>query len=453
MKRSIISLFLLLLQVSLCVALAVTKKDVQMLVETRRFDEAVTALKVLMQQPAFEKDAECNKWLGQSLCVTGHYAESLPYLEFAIRQNRKSGAQWYMAITLQHLYDFEGALEALEEYRPVLHSDFWLSRADSLEAEIQQGIRAMEHVQDVVVIDSLIVPRATFFSSYRLGAESGRILQGTDGLFFENQTADYRIYAVNDELFQSHKIQGNWEDGDLLAGVGSSKFRVVAPFMRSDGETLYFASDSVPGLGGLDIFKTKFNAEEGEFYQPERLGMPFNSPFDDYMMAIDETHQVGWWATERRGDVENVVIYLFLLDDDPEYLDEASVSRARIDNIAETWRQKEGYAELVASLMNADQHLEVHKKLSIIINDATVYTGEDQFVSPSARKAYAESQKIKEQLEDAEAHLGTLRDEYAKASAPRKRQLRALILQLEQQQFELTDQWKQLVKLYRKSEQ
>lgn len=453
MNRKILTLALLLLQLSLCSIIAITKKDVQSLIENRNYTQAVVSLRSLMKQSAFAKDADCNKWMGQSLCLTGNYVESLPYLEFAVRQNKKSGAQWYLAITLQHLYDFEGALEAVDAYRPVLNSPFWIARADSLESEIRQGQRAMEHVQDVVVVDSLLVPRSSFFSYYRLGAESGRILNGKDGLFFENQAGDYRIYSIDDELYQCHMVQGEWEELDPMPGLGSCDYQLIDPFMRSDGETIYFASDSLPGMGGLDIFKTKYNAEEGRYYQPERLGMPFNSPFDDYMLAIDETHQVGWWATERKQDPENVIIYLFLLDDDPQYLDEATVSRARIDNIAETRRDGIDYVALIASIMNAEQHTVIESVANIIINDSKRYSQKDQFASSAALSAYENSCDLKEQLDEISVQLDALRKEFSGQKNSNRSHLRSQILSLEERQLELTRQYQNQVKFYRQQEQ
>ena len=451
MNRKIFFLILLMFQLSVSL-MAITKREAQTLVDNRRYGEAIEALQTLMQQSAYAKDADCNKWLGQSLCMTGRYDESLPFLEHAVKQNKKSGAQWYLAITRQHLYDFEGALEALEAYRPVLNSSYWLSRADSLEAEIQQGIRAIDHVQDVEVLTSMWVPRSSFFKLYMLGAESGRVLNGEHGLYFENQAADYRIYAIDGALYQSHKIQNAWEEPDLLEGIGSEEYQVLTPFLRSDGETLFFASDSVPGLGGLDIYKTRYNADDDSFYQPERLGMPFNSPFDDYMMAIDETHQIGWWATDRWQNPDSVMIYVFRLEDDPDYLDEASVGRARIDTIADTWRQAGGYEAFMADVMNAEQREQKKSSLRIVISDQKVYSDPNQFVSHQAQATYEFSQRVKQQLDEVIEQLAAYRLEFSKADNRHRAQLRQQIQKLEKKEIELTEQYHKQVKEYRKLE-
>mgnify|MGYP003298350635 CR=1 FL=1 len=208
MEKKILIIISLFVSTFFMATFAITKKDAQTLVEKRQYEEAIVALQSLMTQSAYAKDGDCNKLLGQSLCMTGRYKEAVKPLEAAIRLNRRSGALWYQAIVRQHLYDFEGALESIEAYRPVLKSDYWLGRADSLEAECLQGLRALNHIQDVEIIDSLYVDKNSFFSRYNLGSESGRVMHDDEnGIFFENQTADYRIYANDNKLYESYKIK------------------------------------------------------------------------------------------------------------------------------------------------------------------------------------------------------------------------------------------------------
>lgn len=453
MKKILLILLQIFIASSLTVALAITKKDAQTLVENHQYEEAIDALKTLMRQSAYAKDGDCNKLLGQSLCLTGRYKEALPHLQTAIRLNRRSGAQWYLAITLQHLYDFEGALEAIEAYRPVLKSDLWLEKADSLEAECQQGLRALNHIEDVEIIDSLFVYKPSFFSYYKLGPESGRIMNDEqNGLYFENQAADYRLYASDGSFYESYKIQNSWEDPHPLKGVGSEDFQMITPFMRTDGETLYFACDSTPGIGGLDIYKTRFNSEAGEFYQAERLGMPFNSPFDDYMMAIDETHQVGWWATDRGDDPEHVLIYLFKLNDNPEYLDEADESRARIDRIADSWKQEDGYEELMSSIMTSEKQKREDDGMRIVISGQKVYHSLDQFRNPEARKWFEQNLQTQKLISENEEKLRDLRAEYAAVPKGKKSQIASQIHRIEEELYSFYRQIRLVEKKYRSLE-
>lgn len=401
---------------------------------------------------AARSEAE-NKEMGKSLCFAGQYSEAIPYLEQAVRQNRRSGALWYLAICRQHLYDFDGAIEAVEAYAPVLNSDVWKQRADSLLTVCRIGQRAFNHTQDVVIIDSMLVNEVEFFSYYRLGAESGRIEQAGGSLYFENQAADYRIKSTGHGLAEQHKFQDQWDELHPLPGLSSEEYQLIDPFLRSDGATLYFASDSVPGMGGFDIYRTSYNASEGRYYDPERLGMPFNSPYNDYMMAFDETNQVGWWATDRNAPDGQVMIYIFIEDSEEQFLDEPTVSRARVDNIRETWRQPEGYADLLSQISEAPQTIEVVEQLHIVINDQKIYTSIDQFVNSSARKAYELSESLNERIDQEKAYLDTKRQEFAKAIPTRQQELRIEILEAEADLQTLYEQQREAVLLYRQLEQ
>ena len=59
-------------------------------------------------------------------------------------------------------------------------------------------------------------------------------------------------------------------------------------FPTADGDTLYFSSSRDDGFGGLDIYKTFLNAD-GSWSIPARLGSPYNSGADDFLLFIDRT--------------------------------------------------------------------------------------------------------------------------------------------------------------------
>ncbi|MCR5395324.1 MAG: tetratricopeptide repeat protein [Bacteroidales bacterium] len=447
----------------------VTLHDAKAYVSNGQYPQAVTALRTLIAQPKFKNNAECRKLFGQSLCMTGDYEEAVPHLEFAAKRS-KTGAWWYLGICRQHLYDFEGAITALEKYRQLMtRSEYWTTRTDSVLAECQIGLKGVSHVQAVEVIDSLIVPQQLFFSHYLLGAESGRVLNpancggrfaaladSTDAVVFENQAADYRLMSSRSaqgyKLYESHLFADAWEEPRVVASIDAGTRRLCYPFMRSNGETLFFACDSTPGYGGLDIYKTHYSTDTESYYTPERLPMPFNSPYDDYMMAIDETHQVGWWATNRNTEPGQVCIYLYRLTDTPRYLEGRQPDRARIASIADTWRNPRGYEALIEEIQTAPQFLVEKEVIRIPISDGRVYASVDQFKSAEARSLYEQSLQTEETLLTVRGELDSMRQEYHSANAKRRAELRKRILQAEQQEQQLADRLKSMQKKYRNLE-
>lgn len=82
------------------------------------------------------------------------------------------------------------------------------------------------------------------------------------------------------------------------------------PFIRQD--TLYFASDGHPGIGGLDLFKAGLDDLE----QVVNLGSSINSPEDDFSLILDETAQKGFFASNRKGGKGSDDIYRFSIKRD-----------------------------------------------------------------------------------------------------------------------------------------
>ncbi len=107
---------------------------------------------------------------------------------------------------------------------------------------------------------------------------------------------------------------GGWSEprnlGNGINTPGHEKF----PFL--DADTLYFASDGLVGMGGLDIFRAvKTN---GRFGQATNLQAPINSGADDFGLVVDRRGalpdsvvQVGFFASARKGGKGNDDLYRF----------------------------------------------------------------------------------------------------------------------------------------------
>ncbi len=83
------------------------------------------------------------------------------------------------------------------------------------------------------------------------------------------------------------------------------------PFIRSDS-ILYFASNGLPGMGGLDLFRSvKTN---GKWGKPENMRYPINSPADDFAIVfnLDEPEQ-GLFSSNRPGGKGKDDIYSFVV--------------------------------------------------------------------------------------------------------------------------------------------
>lgn len=86
----------------------------------------------------------------------------------------------------------------------------------------------------------------------------------------------------------------------------------VFPFLDDD-ENLYFSTDGLVGLGGLDMFKAEKTAEN-KWGNPVNLQYPLNSAGDDYGIVFEKgTDQKGFFTSNREGGKGKDDIYNFSL--------------------------------------------------------------------------------------------------------------------------------------------
>ncbi len=98
--------------------------------------------------------------------------------------------------------------------------------------------------------------------------------------------------------------------GELINTAGNE----MSPFIHPDNMTLYFSSDGHTGMGGYDLFVTRKD-DEGNWQEPENMGYPLNTHFDELGLIVNARGDRGYFASDRMtGKVRD--IYSFDLHPD-----------------------------------------------------------------------------------------------------------------------------------------
>jgi tetratricopeptide (TPR) repeat protein len=94
-----------------------------------------------------------------------------------------------------------------------------------------------------------------------------------------------------------------------LGAQVNTEGKEMFPYVSKDGN-LFFASDGLGGLGGLDIFYTTM--VDGQFVAPQNLGAPINSSKDDFGLIVKDGNTSGYFSSFRNGQESEDDIFSFI---------------------------------------------------------------------------------------------------------------------------------------------
>lgn len=402
--------------------------------------------KDLKGNPALAKNAQYNYLSGVCSFEMGNIPQADRQLTAAY-QKGMSAASLYLGRIAFFNYEFDKAADFYDEfrkYREKVKKDPG-DDLEQFERELAIADNSLDRVEKIVIIDSIAVPSDNFFEHYKLPRSAGKIIspkympleshRSGAVAAFVNEGEDYMIWGEPDsignvKLVESYRMtDGVWQDPvgtpDFLRSGGYADY----PFVMPDGVTIYYASDGDESMGGYDIFVVTRDPQTGEFLQPRNLGMPFNSPYDDFMMAIDEENGIGWWATDRNQLGDKVTIYVYKVNDsrsnyDPD--DENLAEKARISDFKSTQADD---AEEVAKLLDLISSIDPN---AVSIEDAEfylpkpgggLYTKYDELPGGTpAQSAARRYFKAVQQLAKEEDNLKSLRLRYHRTHADNVKQ-------------------------------
>lgn len=416
--------------------------------------------------PLFEKeysakptDASLNLWYGVCLVETGgDIKKAEQCLQIASKHNLPESYLYLGDIYIKE-YRLTEAQELFARYAKALprQKDALIKRNENIE----RLERFVSRTEDIQIIDSVIVNKSDFLTAYKLSPDAGT-LADFSSVFPSDRKTESVVYTngKGSKIYFGQLIEGRYKLSTidkLLNGFGNENFLSIDnfglsgdvnyPFVLQDGTTIYFSGKDKDGMGGYDIYVTRYNLKTGTYLTPELLNMPFNSTANDYMMVYDEYKGVGWFATDRFQPYDKVCIYTFipnetvtLLETDDDLYKER---RAKLTSIKDTWKKGKDYSKLISlAEREVSPTEETVSDFTFVINDDKTYHSFGDFKSRIARDLLHEVFSKTNDYQISEQHLESLRDEYSTVSASKKKYMSERILDLE----------KKLVKLYKEIE-
>ena len=403
----------------------------------KKYKKAAEIYELLLKKTP--RNPSLNYKYGASLFLSGKKQEAISFLQTAAEKDVLEAYQ-YLGDFYFSQYRFEEAYTSYEKYL-FLENLSEKVREKFLEqlSKADLGRRMITHVEDIVIVDSLLVDKKEFFRKYRLNSDAGEIV--STGSFFDQPSKMYlsghlserkdRFFytdsvGVQLDVFVTYKLFDGWSVPQAVSGQVNTSFNEAYPFLMSDGVTLYFSSDRKGSLGGYDIFITRFNQNTNSFLPPENVGMPFNSPYNDYLLAIDERSNIGWFATDRFQAKDKVMIYVFILNEDKKIvIEEDNMYLARLAALQSYKKQArlENNATNMSNVGDNEHYVIPNDSTRFVVNDTLTYYSINDFKSDEARALYQMNMEMDQQIEILSILIENKRSQYTATETEEERRI------------------------------
>jgi outer membrane protein OmpA-like peptidoglycan-associated protein len=118
------------------------------------------------------------------------------------------------------------------------------------------------------------------------------------------------------DIYVSHLLpSGKWTEAENLGAEINTTGDESTPFIHADNQTLFFASNGLPGYGGDDLYLVR-KGTGGKWGKPENLGYPINTINHEGSLFIAADGKTAYYASDRSDSKGGLDIYSFELRED-----------------------------------------------------------------------------------------------------------------------------------------
>ena len=322
-------------------------------------------------------------------------------------------------------------------------------RAQVLISQLARAERMYSRAELLHVVDSVIVDKRSFFTALPQGG--GKILVEEHYLSGDSLMKATSYQDALKNYLRASQTGLQWLSSLGDAGMGSWELRpmnlsalgedrsVTSPFLLEDGTTLLFGRLSDQGLGGYDLYMTRLTEQGNSFFEPTLLGMPYNSPSNDYLLAYHESEGWGVLVSDRFAPTDSVHIYRFT--GRPAFLATKVEEEGEAMELTEDERFRRASLQGVLYGDSTQAHgvtsrgIESKKakkgEFYFLLQGNQVYRHWADFTTSEGMKAFRRAEELRTSLEGQEEHLRTLRQRWSTITSSDRESLRAEILLLE----------------------
>lgn len=292
---------------------------------------------------SYPQEAYYNYGVGVCMLNTSSNAEAaITYLSKASSGDVPNKVYFFLAQAFRKTYQFDKAIEYYRRF--TVNGGFPDVKTVEIEKDLsicENGNSLLKYFYSPQVIDKKRVSVSEFYQYYTIIPKSLSVLPLSDNLKSETdrkqdgaslmvspsnpQEGDYIYFSsygkstINGkDIYRIKKLaDGYWSKPENLGLVINTAEDEDFPYIAPDGITLYFASKGHYSMGGYDIYRSVYDAGSKRWSNPENLGFPFSSTFDDMLYIPDSADSLACFATNRNCNPDSVDVVMFKVDKNP----------------------------------------------------------------------------------------------------------------------------------------
>lgn len=202
---------------------------------------------------------------------------------------------------------------------------------------------------------------------------------------------------TSDIYYSTRNPDGSWSKAKNMGQIINSSGNEKSPYIHSDSKTLYFSSDGHNGIGGYDIFFSKYRDDKWE--TPKNIGYPINTDKDDLGFIVNTPGTKAYFASNKLKGVGGWDIYSLdlydeikpekvilikgnIIDENGYNLTDVKLDLINVENNAVTPGQVNEYsgeyAITVPVTSNTDEYLMVVKKQDYSFSSQLIEVNENK---------------------------------------------------------------------------